>query len=441
MEPFFHSVRLISSFCQGCTNCIKRCPTEAIRVKNGKAVILSERCIDCGECIHVCPYHAKRAQTDSLKMLGNYTYNVALPAPVLYGQFNNLDDADYVLTAFKKIGFDGVFEVARAAELVSEATRVLMNEGRLIRPVISSACPAVCRLIRVRFPNLCDNVLPLNAPMEEAARLARIEARELTGLPDERIGVFFITPCPAKMTDIRQPIGAKHSNVTGAFAISDIYPLLVAQMDRLKEVEPLSKAGIIGVSWAGIGGEASALLKEQYLAADGVENVIKVLEEVEDDKLRELDFIELNACAGGCVGGVLTVENPFVAMARIQRLRKYMPVSCNHLEEGVIPDAMCWSEPLQENPVLKLADNVSEAMRRMNALNSVYKRLPGIDCGTCGAPTCRVLAEDIVRGWATETDCIFRRDPNLKAPVMEHVPTEASEEPNGEDRLQSASGE
>lgn len=58
MNTYFHSVRLDEEKCMGCTNCIKRCPTQAIRVRNGKAHIISERCIDCGECIRVCPHHA-----------------------------------------------------------------------------------------------------------------------------------------------------------------------------------------------------------------------------------------------------------------------------------------------------------------------------------------------------------------------------------------------
>ena len=106
MGIFFHSVTLDESKCVGCTNCIKRCPTEAIRVRSGKAVIMSERCIDCGECIRICPHHAKRAKHDHLSMLEKFTYKIALPAPSLYGQFNNLDDQDYVLSGLKKLGFD-----------------------------------------------------------------------------------------------------------------------------------------------------------------------------------------------------------------------------------------------------------------------------------------------------------------------------------------------
>lgn len=410
MGKFFHSVTLDESKCVGCTNCIKRCPTEAIRVRNGKAVITSERCIDCGECIRVCPHHAKRARHDHLTMLDRFTYKIALPAPSLYGQFNNLDDQDYVLTGLKKLGFDDVVEVSGAAELVSEATRRLMDAGKLKRPVISSACPAIVRLIRVRFPDLCDHVLPLLSPMETAATIAKQEAMKKTGLPEEQIGCFFITPCPAKVTDIRMPIGIEKSKVDGAIAISEIFPQLSNKMDKLApdELEPLSNSGIIGVSWATSGGESSALLKERYLAADGIENVIRVLEEIEDERIGELDFIELNACTGGCVGGVLCVENPYVAVARLQRLRRYLPVSQNHLDRTQeIPEHMNWEGELEFSNVLTLSEDLGRAMEMMMEIDDVEASLPGLDCGACGSPTCRAFAEDVVRGISQKPDCIF----------------------------------
>ena len=167
--PYFHSVTLDKDKCHGCTNCIKRCPTEAIRVRAGKAKIIKDRCIDCGECIRICPYHAKQAKTDSFDMLKDFKYTVAMPAPALYGQFKDVTDVNNILTALKQIGFDDVFEVARGAEIVAEATRKMIETGGLEKPVISSACPAVLRLIRVRFPDLIKNILPICSPMEAAA--------------------------------------------------------------------------------------------------------------------------------------------------------------------------------------------------------------------------------------------------------------------------------
>ena len=108
---FTHSVQLDKSKCMGCINCIKRCPTQAIRVRGGKATIITEFCIDCGECIRICPHHAKLAIYDPLSVMENYEYMVALPAPSLYAQFNNLDDINIVLRALLKMGFD---EIGRA---------------------------------------------------------------------------------------------------------------------------------------------------------------------------------------------------------------------------------------------------------------------------------------------------------------------------------------
>ncbi|MEG1427323.1 MAG: [Fe-Fe] hydrogenase large subunit C-terminal domain-containing protein, partial [Oscillospiraceae bacterium] len=374
LDKFYHSVTLDESKCVGCTNCIKRCPTEAIRVRGGKAVITSERCIDCGECIRICPHHAKRARFSHLAKLQEFTYNIALPAPALYGQFNNLDDVDYVLTGLKAMGFDTVFEVSVAAELVSEATRKMMDSGEIQRPVISSACPAIVRLIRVRFPDLCAHVLPLHSPMEIAAKMAKEKAHKETGLPMEKIGCFFITPCPAKVTDVRAPISVEKSMVDGAIAISEVFPILSGKMDKVTRLESLAHSGIIGVSWATSGGESAALIKEKYLAADGIENVIRVLEEMEDERIGELDFIELNACNSGCVGGVLCVENPYIAKARIQTLRKYLPVSQNHLEKkDTIHEIMEWRGGLEFSNVLTLSTDIREAMQMMVAIDEIEK--------------------------------------------------------------------
>ena len=406
MDTYFHSVCLDKDKCRGCTNCIKRCPTQAIRVRAGKATIVKERCIDCGECIRVCPHHAKIANSDSLEQLKNYKYTVALPAPALYGQFNNLNDINIILNALPKLGFDAVFEVSKAAEIISEATRIFMETQNPIKPVISSACPAIVRLIRVCFPELIENILLINAPVEEAGRLARQKAVQKTGLKPEEIGIFFITPCPAKITSFKQPIGVEKSNIDCAISIKDIYPVLLKAMEHMDEIDDLKalhESGVIGIGWATSGGEASGTLNDNALSADGIENCMKILEQVERGNLDTIDFIELNACQGGCVGGSLTAENPFIAKTRLLKLRKYSPIACNHLFTKEIPDHLFCKTPIEPcDDVMKLADNLTEAMERMNRMKELLKTLPDLDCGTCGAPSCKALAEDVVRGFANE---------------------------------------
>ena len=313
-EKINHSVLLDVDKCKGCTHCLKRCPTEAIRIRNGHAVIRSERCIDCGECIRVCPHNAKNAQYDRLEDFKDYKWKIALPAPALYGQFDNLEDLDYVVTGLLKCGFDDVFEVARAAEIVSEFTRQYLKREDIPKPVISSACPSVVRLISVRFPYLLDNVLPILPPVELAARMAKEEAmKKHPELREEDICALFISPCPAKVSYVRNPLGTEQSKIDGVLAIRDIYFKLVSAMNNIQVPDANSETGRIGVSWAGTGGESSALLNDKYLAADGIENIIKVLDEIEKENFAGLEFIELNSCNGGCVGGALNVENPYIA--------------------------------------------------------------------------------------------------------------------------------
>ena len=406
-KSYFHSVTLDRDKCHGCINCVKRCPTEAIRVRGGKARIIKERCIDCGECIRVCPHHAKQAIFDPLSVMDQFEYKIALPAPALYGQFNNLDDIDLILGALQLMGFDEIYEVARAAELVSDATRKYMLREDVNRPVISSACPAVLRLIRVRFPQLLDNVLPFHAPIEVAARMAKQAAVEKTGLPPEKIGAIFISPCPAKVTAVKMPLGTERSLVDGVIAIREVYPRLISLMRNVPQSVDLARTGRMGIGWGSSGGEAAAALRERYLAADGIENVIRVLEDLEDEKFYDLDFVELNACSGGCVGGVLTVENPYVAKAKLKRILKYRPVSCNHLpDDDVTPYA--WDEPVRYEPIMELDPDLKVAMEKMKQMQEIESRLYGMDCGSCGAPSCRALAEDIVRGFATDEACIYK---------------------------------
>ena len=407
MSEFFTSVHLKEELCMGCINCIKRCPTQAIRVRNGKAVITKEFCIDCGECIRICPHHAKEAIYDPLEIMKQYEYTVALPAPSLYGQFNHLDDINIVLTALKKMGFNDVYEVSGAAELVSEISRNYVQNHRDKWPVISTACPTVVRLIQVRFPNLIEHLLPVSAPVDLAASLASLAAMQKTGLPREKIGILFISPCPAKVTAVKSPIGIDHSEIDGVLAMKEIYPKLLPFMkDSIDQVENLSTSGRIGISWGATGGEAGGLLSENYLAADGIENVIRVLEDLEDSKLDQLEFIELNACAGGCVGGVLTVENPYAAKVKLKRLRKYLPVACSHLDNDVLEEAF-WNHEVRYEPVFKIGNTMRESIENLTRVESLCRKFPKLDCGSCGAPTCKALAEDIVRGVAKEEDCIY----------------------------------
>lgn len=406
MQDYKHSVSLDISKCKGCTACLKRCPTEAIRIRDGHAQINSARCIDCGECIKVCSHKAKRAIHDSLEDMKCFKVTAALPAPALYGQFDNITSADHVIDGLYKLGFDYVYEVACAAEIVSAYTRIYLGREDVKKPVISSACPVITRMIGMNFPYLLDHIMPILPPVEIAAKTARDGImKEHPELRSEDIGIFFISPCPAKVSYVKNGFAGAKNNIDRVVSVRDIYFRLIDIMKRDESPENCSSSGMVGIGWASTGGESSAVFNDRYLAADGIENCMRVLEQIDNKDFWDLDFIELNACNGGCVGGAMTVANAYIAQARLQSLKRYLPVSPNRPDTPYIPSESFSDETVHYDGGFSLSSDRGEAMRMMNEIERITAHLPGIDCGSCGAPTCMAFAEDVVKNETNVDEC------------------------------------
>ena len=226
-------------------------------------------------------------------------------------------------------------------------------------------------------------------------------------MTEDDIATVFISPCPAKVSYVKNRSEGKRSNIDFVVSMSDIYFELLGVMKKKTQPVPVSRTGMIGLGWASSGGEATAVFNDKYLAADGIENVMRVLEEMDNGSFPELEFVELDACPGGCVGGVMTVANPFIAKARLQSLRRYLPVSQNWASDndGTVPDEISVKEKIEYKPV-SLGESMDKSIKMMSEMEKIRKRLPGIDCGSCGAPTCSAFASDVVRGDATIEECI-----------------------------------
>jgi iron only hydrogenase large subunit-like protein len=420
MAKYFHSVTLDKEKCQGCTNCIKLCPVEAIRVHDGKAKIIEERCIDCGECIRSCPNHAKVAVTDTLSKLSDFEYKIVLPAPSLFGQLREEKDIDKILHAFLLLGFDDIFEVALAAEAVSYFVANYLNRKGYKKPLISSACPAILRLLQMKFPDLLEQVTPILTPMEVAARLAKEDAARRTGIPYERIGAFFISPCAAKMTEMKQPLHVKKSEVDGIIGVSSIYKDLVKQISKIKgDVPRHHRASSKGIAWGYITGESRAIGTPSSLSTGGIQNAISIFEEIERGGLQDVDFVEVQACFGGCVGGPLNIQNLFAARVNLKNMvTKYQVqepfFTPEQLKEFDEQGRFRSTEVIQPRPIMVLDEDVSEALKKMERIDAITASLPGLDCGACGSPNCRALAEDIIRGLAFDTDCVIKLRERVK---------------------------
>ena len=408
---YFHSVRLKEDLCVGCTHCIRTCPTEAIRVIDGKAVISDERCIDCGECIRTCPNNAKYALTNPFKMIENFKYRVALPAPSFMAQFDSDKiSLDKVYTALNLIGFQYIFEVAAAAELVNYATEKYLRTTTK-KPVISSACPAVVRLILTRFPEFVDNIAMLEPPMDIAAKISKELVMEREGAKESEIGVFFISPCPAKVTAVKQPAGKEKSPVTGVLSMTEIFDKVMSVLKDIKKIKKFEHAGKMGIIWGVHEGEIESAHVKKKVAIAGIHNVISFFENIEQKVFNNLDFIEAQACVPGCVGGVLAPTDKFLAKIRLKELAEKLKNSQLHPEKVIKRydmDFFLLEKKPEPRNISKLDTDLIKAMEKAELIDQLTAEFPGIDCGICGCPTCRALAEDIVlEGRASKFDCIF----------------------------------
>ncbi len=424
-----HSVRLDKRKCVGCTSCIKVCPTEAIRVQMGKAKIMEDSCIDCGRCITACPHHAMISVTTPLAAMADHKFNIVVVASTFYTQFQTIAAPEEVYSGLYSLGFDSIYEEARASEILAEALRKHLRSENAIFPVISTSCPVIPRLVTTLYPNLIDNLSPFLPSNEIAARIAKNEFCEMFEVDASEVGVYYISPCSAEMAHVRAPLGTKKSTIDGVFSVRDVYAKLVSIIESSKTKGPVCTipypAGAFGLGTAVVGGLSSAVGTEHYLAVDGIDNVCQCLEEIENERITGLHLLEPLTCSGGCVGGPLNFENQFVAKNRSRRIANSQPrldlEHDEHVQKYVGSSLIRYDEAFEPRSILRLSDDVAEAARMMEKLEEVNRQLPGLDCGSCGSPTCRTLAEDIVRGYAVEMDCIFKLRDKVRIMAQEMV--------------------
>jgi len=270
------------------------------------------------------------------------------------------------------------------------------------------------RLIQVKYPDLVELVVPMDVPREVTAREIRRKLPAKMGLKPEDIGIIYIAPCPAKIVSIKQPAEKARSWFDGVVSIKDVYSVLLPQIVAIKEEFDESQVPedfAFNAGWATLGGITRAVDMENWLAVSGLDHVMKIFDDIENSRLRKVDFVEALACMLGCIGGTFNVENPYVARTNSikQRAKYENPIKVDDRDiERKLKDGYYFLEnPILPRPTKYFDTDLETSIKRMKERERVYQKLRQTDCGCCGAPTCMAFAEDFVRGEAKLTDCIF----------------------------------
>ena len=413
---FYHALKIVDAVCTGCTHCMHICPTSAIRIRNGKASLNEAACTDCGMCLKTCPQHAIIVEQDDFSQIFKFSYRIILLPTVLIGQFPEDISEEQIFSELHNMGFNYVMEVDKATGILAEETRKYMEKNAHLKPFISNSCPAVIRLIQVRFPSLIDHIIRLKQVMDTAAIYVRKKFID-KGIPEEEIGVFFVTQCAAKIAAIKCPVGEEKSSVDGVINMDFIYNKILLAINKNKD-KPITKVPEQyhltpeSINWTLTGGEA-AHYTGRCLAIDEIHNVIEILEKLENDEITDIDFLELRACDPSCAGEALTINNRFLTIERLQkRMTNY--IRNNYTSTNKMPqyreflnEQIRLTGEIRPRSIEKLDENMLIAMEKMEKINRVMKVLPQIDCGACGAPSCQALAQDVAQGKAKLNQCVF----------------------------------
>lgn len=415
-HDFHHALKFKLDICIGCTHCTDVCPTGAIHVKNGHPVLNANRCIDCGQCYLACPVNAIYIEQDDFQTIYDYKCPVLLISSVFSAQFEDKIQERNILSAIYHLGFKHIYEVEKSVDFYKEEMRKAVANDQAPKPIISTYCPAIVRLIQVKFPVLIPNLYLSKPPLELTALYIKKSLTD-AGVPLEDIGIFYATPCAAKIAAVKSPVGDYTSPIDGAINMNYLYNKVLRIIKqgeyKLCDISPethrLSKDGAL---FTLTGGEINMLKQGRNLAIDGVHNVSDFLEKLEDEIIQDIDFLELRACDESCAGGILCAGNRFLT---VERQRKRMQ-DCSNEKNCEDNDLLKYTDYLHARQLVgkveprsmdKMDDNMAVAMQKMKRSFEINQNLPQVDCRFCGYQSCKALADAVVNGKAEVTQCIF----------------------------------
>jgi len=419
-----HFVRFQEERCTGCAACLRICPTKAIRIRHQKSIRIVDQCIGCGACIRACPAGAVSAATIGLEGIGGDQVAIALVSPVLYAQFPGVMPGG-VLLGLHRLGFQHTVDMSFFLEMFQYAAEEFIRRNRRSPvspwPLISPICPVVVRLIAFQFPSLLPHVLPVLRPVALMAREVKKQIIPAHTSQGRSVGLYFINPCPTKAEVRSDRLGAAPEPHEAAIGINDLFSELKRQVDQVLDSDmiPFSGSGYefetcsSGNAALGAmsGGEIANMDIEKSLSVHGLQETIAYLHKIEMGLLKDFEYIEFRTCREGCLGGVLTAVDPYIAKRNVQKmvgvfgLGRRLPrdTILRLYEKGQF-------QPDQDPRMLtrlfgacKPAMSLDEARR----VEAVLDDIEGRDCGACGSPDCRTFAEDVVGGNAALTDCIW----------------------------------
>lgn len=402
------------SDCKNCYKCIRNCPVKAIRFSGNQAHIIGNECILCGRCYTVCPQSAKVIvkEIEKVKVMLQSGAKVAVSlAPSFIAKFSSVG-IEAMSEALKKLGFSYCEETAIGATIVkNEYERILKEDNPEV--VISSCCHSVNLLIQKYYPGALSFLADSLSPMQ--AHCADMRKRY------GDIKTVFIGPCIAKKDEGEYYEGF----VDAVLTFEELEDWFNEEGITLREDAAScekSRARFFPVTGGVLKTMSCDTPGYDYIAIDGIENCMRVLEEIEEGKIKRC-FIEMSACSGGCINGPAMGRKEYSPVADYMAVKNYAG-KCDFDVEQPESFALRKNFEFIEHKLKKPAEEeIFAVLRQMGK----FKVGDELNCGLCGYNTCRDKAVAVCQGKAEISMCL----PFLKEKAESFSDTIVKNTPNG----------
>lgn len=406
-------IKLRESNCKNCYKCIRYCPVKSIKFSDNEAHIVNDECILCGMCYVVCPQNAKSIRNDVhfvQQAISEGREVIASVAPSFVANYDNMNFTTFK-NALVKLGFSSVEETAIGATIVKKEYDKMLSEKKQ-NVIISSCCHTVNTLIQKYYPKVLPCLADIMSPM--LAHCSKIKK--------EHPGAYtvFIEPCISK----KEEAYLNSSIVDCALSFTGLTEWLRSEsidFDYVPDTENGGKARFFPT----VGGILRSMdcneKDYEYITIDGVENCKNAIIDIENGMLSNC-FIEMSACAGGCVEGPAMDKG-------IQPIRDYLAVSkfagkedfdLSDVERKDIAIEMNYIGLHRQMPGSKAIEEILKKMGKQTEDDE-------LNCGSCGYNTCREKAVAVYLGKADLSMCL----PYLKEKAESFSDNIISNTPNG----------
>ena len=404
--------------CKDCYRCLRECPVKAINIKDHHAQIIEEHCILCGHCTKVCPQKAKieHSELPVVRQLLKSGVRVAATVAPSFISCLNQNDFSILRIALAKLGFAVVEETAVGAQAVTEEYKRVLAKGEM-KNFITSACPAACRLIQMYYPKALPYLAPVDSPMVAHAKMLRRNEADLK--------VVFIGPCIAKKRE------ADEHGIDAVLTFEELLQLFEENGIDLQTINHLAVTGDnCGANLAKAYPATQGIIRSfdalpegyRYLAVDGVDRMVEVLENIES---LDHTFIEMNVCPGGCINGPCAIAQEGGMMKAEADINAYVEHEMATRKHTPAPDAgvsLAYAHPrLRSKSRPATEKEIEEVLHRTGKFTEADE----LNCGACGYPTCREKAWAVVNGYADIDICLpymRKRAESLAVDIVHNSP-------------------